>query len=1781
AKAAYCGIGSVKSNIGHLELAAGVAGLIKVLLQFKHKRLVSTLHCKEINSYIDLENTPFYILRESRDWNSLKDESGREIPRRAGVSSFGFGGANAHVVLEEYRVKRSETHSSMEIQTSDPVIIVLSARTKEQLEQRARDLFEFLHLSSLVGLQSLVYTFQVGREAMEERLGFIVTSIKELEEKLEAYLSDNQEIEDCYQGQVKRNRDTLAVFNADEELQEAIEKWIARKKLSKILALWVKGLSFDWNKLYGGIKPRRISLPTYPFVRERYWISAPQCYQLASTAGAAISMIHPLLHENTSDLSEQRFTSTFTGKEFFLNDHQVKGEKVLPGVGYLEMVRVAVEKASGEIEAGTAIYLKNVVWAQPIVFNGSAQQVHIGLFGEDNGQIQYEVYTESENEDGTIVHSLGVAEFKVKEEIPSLDIQNLQSQMNQGTLNAGGCYNAFKNVGLDYGAGYQGIREIYQGENQILAKLRLPSSVQDTQSEYVLHPSLMDSALQSSIGLMLKNSTLPDSSEAPPGIGRWPRGTNKSTLRPSLPFALESLKILAPCTSQMYAWVRYSGGGSAVLDRVQKLDIDMCDRQGNVCVKMQGLSFRTFEGEPGFQQKMGLEESQEETLVKEYQKRTLSHDLPLLQDHHVSGTPLLVGAAYLSMMIESGKKILNGKDFSIEKVFYSNPLSLDISETAEILLQGKILQNKIKFSAIYSKNNENQQTQAAEGILDLVSASLSGNESFDNYVKQSILIRKGSSFYLHPKQEVYGSSLFSVQEVYNINEIKVVGKIQLTETMIKELPDYVIHPSVFDACHVISTFSLTTKSDLLVENHHMPIMIEKVLVKGDFSKFQKSEYFCIAEKKLKNEKITRIDLQLFSMDGELLCLMEGFTTKKVIQNLFGQQFIINEVKDSIGTLLAIPVWKEVAIVSNVTQQEYTERQVLLCEMSEIKASELQALVPGSHCEGLESEQEQIESRFIEYAVSCFEMIRKLLEKKPRGNVLFQILVSKTREQLLFVGLSGLLKTAALENPKIIGQIIQVDPREMREDLVKKVEENKNAPYDAIIKYESGKRLVWTWEELKETEVKPDVAFKNKGVYLITGGVGGLGILFTSEILRQAKDVKIILTGRSKLSLQKQSELQELQSLGAEVDYRQVDVSNPEQVNLLIESIQDKYGKLNGIIHSAGVISDNFILKKPVEEFRKVLAPKVTGTINLDKATRGIALDFFVLFSSGAGARGNIGQADYATANAFMDRFAAYRNRLVDSKESKGQTLSINWPLWKGGGMGVDTASEAIMKQSTGMKAMKTETGIQAFYQSLNSHHSQVVVMEGLVSKMRKTLISQSSLQKNSPVSQTATGSGIDTRSLLAKIQRMLIQEVSTAIKLDPQKIQLDVDFDKYGFDSIVLMDFARQLNKKYQLELMPTIFFEYSTIGTFAEYLVREHESVFVKYFRVEMRSQTSGETIESKEDPVTGIIKRRSGFVRIKPVVNSVSEIKPIAIIGMNGLFAESHNIERFWGNIESRKNLIKEVPFDHWDYRPWYDSNPEAKDKTYCKWGSFIEGVDQFDASFFNISRREAEWMDPQLRLLLQSIYKSSEVAGLINQIRGSNTGVFVGICFHDYGDKIAELNLPVDPYMGTGNSQTVIANRVSFIFDLTGPSVSVDTACSSSLFALHQACQAIRNQECRMAFVGGVNLLLSSWHYRYFSSIGALSPTGRCHTFDAKADGYVPGEAIASILLKPLDQAVKDEDTIYAIVRGSAALHGGSTPSLTAPSASGERNVITSAWKDADIDPSTLSYIEAHGT
>jgi len=545
---------------------------------------------------INLEESPFYIVSETKPWEIKNHPNSSLGPRRAGVSAFGFGGSNAHVILEEYipiegPVEGPGPSSEEHKRTDSPVLIPLSARSSERLQEYAKKILDFLKIDSinstaayLLGqypefdLPELAYTLQVGRDAMEERLIFLVKGIPELIAQLEAFTEGEENIANCWQGQVKQGKKAINLLTGDEDSQELIKKWIAKNRVEKIAELWVQGFPIDWELFYYDFKPRRISLPTYPFAKERYWIPETDTQAACSTANPAIAaLIHPLLHQNTSDFSEQRFTSTFTGQEFFLADHVVKGRRILPGVACLEMARAAVEQAAGAIEEGQArVRLKNVVWVRPLAVGDQPVRVHIGLYPKDNGEIAWEIYSEPEAVDAEpVVHSQGSTVLSPAAEVPILNLLALQAQCTQSAISSIQCYEAYRAMGFEYGPGHRGIEQVYVGSDQLLAKLSLPSSVSDTRDQFVLQPSLMDSALQAALGLMM-------------GFGN---------LQPALPFALQQVEIFNKCTSTMWTLIRYSEG-SKTGDKVEKLDIDLCDETGIICVRMKGVSFRITSSKP-------------------------------------------------------------------------------------------------------------------------------------------------------------------------------------------------------------------------------------------------------------------------------------------------------------------------------------------------------------------------------------------------------------------------------------------------------------------------------------------------------------------------------------------------------------------------------------------------------------------------------------------------------------------------------------------------------------------------------------------------------------------------------------------------------------------------------------------------------------------------------------------------------------------------------------------------------------------------------------------------------------------------------------------------------------------------------------------------------------------------------------------------------------------------------------------------------------------------------
>jgi probable biosynthetic protein (TIGR04098 family) len=794
----------------------------------------------------------------------------------------------------------------------------------------------------------------------------------------------------------------------------------------------------------------------------------------------------------------------------------------------------------------------------------------------------------------------------------------------------------------------------------------------------------------------------------------------------------------------------------------------------------------------------------------------------------------------------------------------------------------------------------------------------------------------------------------------------------------------------------------------------------------------------------------------------------------------------------------------------------------------------------------------------------FNKVKQALQRQESTQI---IVVCRNVDYLQYGFLGGLLKTASLEQPQVTGKIIGV------EDLaisgigeLSSIIEYEQHTNDIEVRYINGVRELKTTRLITGADSTVHATrIKEGGVYLITGGMGALGQIFARHI-SSIKNTRLILTGRNELP--KENAVPGIPN----AEYIRCNVGDMEAVTSLIAHIKERYSKLDGIIHCAGLIRDSLILNKTREEVRAVLEPKIAGVKNLDRATRNEALDFIVLFSSIAGLKGNAGQCDYASANAYLDAYAHFRNHEWARGQRYGKTISINWPLWQEGGMLIDKEVAAYLERQWGMLPLPAEEGIRAFETFLGKGTSQGLVMFGSESRINAKLFSQPT-RKQAPASPQAHSKDLQDQAV-KKVTTLAAQ----LLKLDANVIQNDKELGAYGFDSVLFTKLCNALNEYYDLSLLPVVFYNYPTVERFAAFLADEHAE------ELSRQHQAGAQPVQEKLKDYNGqLALKKARFIAgtQRPEVDQALE--PIAIVGMSGRFPGSPDLESFWKNLKENKDLITEIPADRWDWKNYYGDPLQEKNKTRAKWGGFIEDIDKFDPLFFGISPLEAELMDPQQRITLQAVYEALENAAISpDSIKGSTAGVFIGVSGSDYSLLInSHTGLAGEAQFATGSAHSMLVNRISYLLDIHGPSQPIDTACSSSLVAIHRAVESMRSGQCNLAIAGGVNALLSPELTLSFSQAGMLSEDGRCKTFDQSANGYVRGEGVGVIVLKPLSRAEADGDIIYGVIRGTAENHGGRANTLTSPNPQAQKELLLKAYRSAGVDPGQVSYIEAHGT
>jgi acyl transferase domain-containing protein/NAD(P)-dependent dehydrogenase (short-subunit alcohol dehydrogenase family)/SAM-dependent methyltransferase/acyl carrier protein len=399
------------------------------------------------------------------------------------------------------------------------------------------------------------------------------------------------------------------------------------------------------------------------------------------------------------------------------------------------------------------------------------------------------------------------------------------------------------------------------------------------------------------------------------------------------------------------------------------------------------------------------------------------------------------------------------------------------------------------------------------------------------------------------------------------------------------------------------------------------------------------------------------------------------------------------------------------------------------------------------------------------------------------------------------------------------------------------------------------------------------------------------------------------------------------------------------------------------------------------------------------------------------------------------------------------------------------------------------------------------------------------------------------------VKKWLVRELAQTVDISLEAVALDEPLSHFGLDSAKAVNLLHRLGEFLGRKIPATLGWRFPTIEALTNYLCGNTQPI-------------------SKE--------------RCSNWSPATTWNQPIAIIGIGCRFPGGNDTEAFWESLRSGRSSFREIPQDRWNIDEWYDPDLTRAGKMNARMAGLLERIDLFDPGFFAISPREATQVDPQQRLALELTWEALEDAGVKpDGLRGTRTGVFVGVVWHDYDSVARKTGVEITAHSGTGHAFSIVANRVSYALGLQGPSVALDTACSSSLVAVHLACRSLQAGDASLAIAGGVNLIIDPETMVTLSKFGGLSPTSQLLAFDARANGFVRGEGGGFIVLKPLNKALAEGDHVYAVIRGTAVNNDGASNGLTAPNPEAQESVIEEAYARAGIEAAEVHYVEAHGT
>lgn len=688
---------------------------------------------------------------------------------------------------------------------------------------------------------------------------------------------------------------------------------------------------------------------------------------------------------------------------------------------------------------------------------------------------------------------------------------------------------------------------------------------------------------------------------------------------------------------------------------------------------------------------------------------------------------------------------------------------------------------------------------------------------------------------------------------------------------------------------------------------------------------------------------------------------------------------------------------------------------------------------------------------------------------------------------------------------------------------------------------------------KVLEIPP---LRSDGTVVITGGFGALARhaaqwLVTEHGIRQVS----LLSRRGADTELRQQFIQELDAQGCAVDIIGCDIGNCSELRRQLAELH-KNTPIRAVIHTAVSLADNWLTDMQASDIDSVMYAKVLGAWNIHQVTQDlqIELDQFILYSTVTGWFGGEGIANYCAANQCLDALAEYRRAIGLS------AMAVGWGYW------ADTSSDMLAHfteadharfRQPGFIPIDDATGVRLLdaVLALNVANPIAAPLEpdalGQFYRGRHGVI-QSLMEDTQERHQERDAfDQLDPDQQRRLIENWVTESVVAVLGLESASLDVNLPLASMGMDSMIAVEIRNRLVRQTGLTLPANTLFDYPTVSMLQAYIAK--------------RLQNGAQSTVSA------------------PEVHAVAKPKDIAIIGAScRLPGNVDGLESLWKLLDCGGDAIAEIPKERWDIDALYDPDPDAPGALYFRDAGLLKNIDMFDAGFFNISKHEADSLDPQQRIVLELAWEALEDAGIVPEsIDNSDTGVYLGASYSGYDYMGAQRLEDAGAYSATGSLSSTLSGRVSYFLGLHGPSMTIDTACSSSLVSLHEACQALRSGTTNLVIGGGVSVMATPRLLVYLSRLRASSPDGRCKAFADDADGAGWAEGAGVVILKRLEDARRDGDRILAVIKGSAVNQDGRSAGLTAPNGPSQQAVVRAALDDAGLGIDDIDYIEAHGT